>query len=310
MPDEKDIVSGARKKGFRKVLIQVPEGLKAKGQKLADAMEKAGISAIICADPCFGACDIRDREALSLGCDGLVHLGHSDFGLASCVPVLYCELQENFNPVSVLQKNIFMLEPFRKVALSATLQYLPALGRAAEFLKTLGKEALIGRPEKAGHPGQILGCDYSGPLSLEKSADCFIIISGGMFHPLGLAAKTRRSVFVLDPETRTLKDITAEARKKMTARASKAEWAKGMEKFIILAGTKRGQLNIAAADAVKKRLEGLGKSAWIVSADLFTPSALMGLKCDCLVNCACPRLSDDSEMFGKIILDAEDVLGW
>ena len=79
--------------------------------------------------------------------------------------------------------------------------------------------------------------------------------------------------------------------------------------FGILISSKPGQLQLRTAERVKERLEREGKKAYLLVLDEIRPEKLMGLKLDCLVNCACPRLTEDIESFGKIILGPEDLAG-
>lgn len=311
MLDVKRIAMKVGSHGFSKILVQVPEGLKAEAQQLASAIENEGMEAIIDVDPCYGACDLRDHEAVLLGCDALLHMGHSSMGVRAELPVMYWKCTIKFNPLPALRKGLPLLKDYATISMAATVQYLPALDKAAGFLKSRGKTVALGRPSKTAYSGQILGCDQSGPLSVGKNSDCFLVIAGGMFHALGMAAATEKPVFLLDAEKGVLKDVTKEGAKRRMARASKAAWARGnLHKFVILVSTRRGQMNVKTAEAVRRHLAMLKKESWIVSADLLTPQALMGLKYDCLVNCACPRLSEDTKMFGKIIIDAADVMAW
>jgi 2-(3-amino-3-carboxypropyl)histidine synthase len=66
-----------RRHGARKVLLQLPEGLKPESPQLAAAVEEAGAQAVISGDPCYGACDLALNEAETLGADLIVHYGHS-----------------------------------------------------------------------------------------------------------------------------------------------------------------------------------------------------------------------------------------
>ena len=61
----------------KRVLIQLPEGLKPEAPHIAKAVEKAGALPIISADPCYGACDLAEAEAESLNADLIIHYGHS-----------------------------------------------------------------------------------------------------------------------------------------------------------------------------------------------------------------------------------------
>jgi diphthamide biosynthesis enzyme Dph1/Dph2-like protein len=57
---------------------------------------------------------------------------------------------------------------------------------------------------------------------------------------------------------------------------------------------------------IKRKLESAGKRAYILTGDCFTPEKLLGLKIDVLINTACPRMRDDADLFGKVILKADD----
>ena len=58
----------------KRVLLQLPEGLKPEAPKIAKSLERAGVLVIISADPCYGACDIAVGEAEDLGVDLIVLL--------------------------------------------------------------------------------------------------------------------------------------------------------------------------------------------------------------------------------------------
>jgi diphthamide biosynthesis enzyme Dph1/Dph2-like protein len=66
-------------------------------------------------------------------------------------------------------------------------------------------------------------------------------------------------------------------------------------------------MNMKAAGQAKAMLERKGKTAHVIVMDEISPQKLLGMKLDCLVNCACPRLTDDSGMFRKPVLNPQDV---
>ncbi len=75
--EEERIKHEITKLDAKRVLLQLPEGLKPEAPKLAKIIEKCGAVAIISADPCYGACDIAVGEAEGLGVDLIVHFGHA-----------------------------------------------------------------------------------------------------------------------------------------------------------------------------------------------------------------------------------------
>ena len=66
------------RRGAKRVLLQLPEGLITEPPRLASIIEDAGALAIVSADPCYGACDLALSEADSLAADLLIHCGHTE----------------------------------------------------------------------------------------------------------------------------------------------------------------------------------------------------------------------------------------
>jgi len=306
MIDYDALLSGIRKAGAKKVLVQVPEGLKPRAREISDALGRGGIESIISVEPCFGACDLRDRDAKQLGCGALVHIGHSDMGIKAAVPVIFQEYCISYDPVVVLKREKSKLERFARFGLVSTVQHLDSLGKAQAFLNGLGKSALIGRSARM-KDGQVTGCDYSSARSIEKQVECFLIIGSGLFHPLGLASATDKPVLFLDVESGRIDDMHGEKAKLETKRMLRVEKARSLGRFAVFLSTKPGQMDVEAAKKAKESLMRKGKEAVVVSADALAPEKIMGMGFDALVNTACPRILNDNELFRLLILEAEDV---
>jgi 2-(3-amino-3-carboxypropyl)histidine synthase len=312
MFDEKTIkglVAKVKKAGGRKILLQVPEGMKTRVLDVAESFEKNGIKTIISCDPCYGGCDLRDVEAKALGCDLLVHIGHTPMKLRrkTSVPVVYEEYRLDFDPIPLLVRHLNLLRPCKKVCIITTAQYISSIKPVRKFLESRGKKVFIGQPSIAKHPGQVLGCDYSAAEPYDRLVDCFLYLGTGRFHPIGLATKVIKPVLVLDYELGTLENMHRERDMLLRIRAAHIEKAKDQKNFGILVSTKPGQENIGTADKVKKKLVRKGKRAWILVMNEITPSKILGMKLDCLVNCSCPRLTEDFRQFKKPMLNPEDV---
>jgi 2-(3-amino-3-carboxypropyl)histidine synthase len=301
--DTEKVVGEIRKRKARRILLQVPEGLKMKVQDLAKALEKSSADVLVSVEPCYGGCDLRDLEAKRLGCDLIVHVGHSDFGVKPEVPVIYEEHRIDFNPVPVLKKELKKLEKFRDIGLVTTVQYLDSLEKTKVFLLSVGKSVLVGDSRMS--PGQVLGCDYSSAKVLEDIVDCYIYIGTGRFHPTGLLLEVRKPVFLLSIEDRKLESLD---RKKLEiSREMRIQKAREARRFGVLVSTKPGQSDIKKALEAKKALEKAGKRAWILVGDGITPDKLLGLDVEVLVNTACPRMREDWKAFKRTIIDAEGV---
>jgi len=297
-----ELVKKIKEKNPKRVFVQLPEGLITKSQNLQEILSREGIEAFVSLEPCYGACDLKDCEALRLSCDLIVHLGHSDFGLKSKIPVLYYEWKVDWDPVPVLEKNLDRLP--KKIGLVSTVNYLDSLEKARKFLEKRGKKCYVERGLKTKHPGQILGCDVSAGLRIEKKVDCFLFIGSGEFHALGLALATSKPVLLFKKEA--LEKVDKEKfLRQMHIAVAKSEDCKN---FGILVSTKPGQARVEEALKIKKKLEKRGKKAWIFAMDNITPEKLLGIDVDCYVNCACPRIAiENRASFSKPIVNPEEI---
>lgn len=63
------------------VALQFPEGLLIFACTISDILEKfCGVETLVMGDVTYGACCIDDFTAVALGCDFMVHYGHSCLG--------------------------------------------------------------------------------------------------------------------------------------------------------------------------------------------------------------------------------------
>lgn len=296
MSSLEELVKKVKASGAKKVLVQLPEGLITRSGEMEKLLSREGIVAFMSLEPCYGACDLRDCEAERLGCDLLVNVGHSDFGVKSRVPVLYYVWEIDFDPVPALEKNLEKLPG--KIGLVSSVNYLPSLKKAREFMEKRGRECFVA--------GQVLGCDVSGALEIEDRVECYLYVGSGFFHPLGLALETGKKVFLLNSEKQVLEEVDPDmfVRQREVAKAL----SKDCKSFGILVSTKPGQMKKEEALQIKKKLESLGKEAFIFTMDTITPEKLLGLDVDCYINTACPRIAiENRTSFKKPILNPNEI---
>ncbi|ORY80228.1 putative diphthamide synthesis protein-domain-containing protein [Leucosporidium creatinivorum] len=71
-------IAQIKKNGATRVALQMPEGLLMYGCSIVDIIERfSGAECVIMGDVTYGACCIDDYTARALGCDMMVHYGHS-----------------------------------------------------------------------------------------------------------------------------------------------------------------------------------------------------------------------------------------
>jgi 2-(3-amino-3-carboxypropyl)histidine synthase len=290
----------------KRIMVQIPEGLKTRALEIGDFLESKGFDAVLSVEPCFGACDLRDHEAAMLGCDSLLHIGHTDFGLTSKVPVVYEEWPSDFDPVIVLREHTREMDRYKNVGLLATAQHLASLGKVRKFLERDGKTVLVGKGSKV-EEGQVLGCNYSSANIVEKGADCFIFIGSGNFHLTGLAKRTGKTIFFVDADNGKFSRFSIDVKKEELKRQLRIEKARHLHNFGIYVSTKPGQTDMSAAVKAKLHLEKRGKKAIIISADMLTAEKIMGIGIEALVNTACPRIYEDQKMLRIPVLNPREV---
>lgn len=292
------------KLGAKRVLIQLPEGLKPEGPRLAKVVQKTGALPIISADPCYGACDLATAEAESLGVDLIIHYGHSRLLRYERVPTVYVEARATVSVETVVEKALPLLEQVQTIGLVTTVQHVHTLDFVREILLRTGKAVVIGDAGRVNYPGQVIGCDYSNAKSIANEIDAFLFVGGGRFHALGVALSTSKPTIVADPYEKTAYSIDEEARKILKQRWASIEEAKKAKTFAVLVGLKPGQKRLEKALTIKQNLEKTGKTAFLFAIKEITPEALMEFPTvDAYVNTACPRIAlDDASKFQKPVL--------
>jgi 2-(3-amino-3-carboxypropyl)histidine synthase len=302
--EEERIKQEITKLEAKRVLIQLPEGLKPEGPRLARVVEKTGALPIISADPCYGACDLPTAEAESLGADLIIHYGHAKLLKYERVPTIYVEARATINVDDAVEKALLLLEKWRKIGLATTVQHVQTLDNVKEILLHARKTVAIGDAGQMNYPGQVIGCDYSNAKSIASDVEAFLFVGGGRFHALGVALSTSKPTIVADPYEKRAFSVDEEARKILKQRWASIEEAKKAKTFAVLVGLKPGQKRLEEALSIKERLEKSGKKTYIFAIKGITPEALMNFPTvDAYVNTACPRLSlDDASKFRKPVL--------
>ncbi len=280
---------GVRRK---RLLLQIPEGLKTYTKRIVSFLESAGNNVFVYVTPCFGACDIPVDEAKLLGVELIVHLGHNKFYKhVTDFPVLYVPISI---PVSVDSEKLRLLP--KRVGILTTVQHLKYVDKIKDALLRVGKQPIVG--------GQILGCWTENAKKIESDVDCFLYVGSGTFHPTAL--RTEKPMFIYDVEKNELINASDLIRREEMKRYARIEKFRSCESVGILVSTKLGQFNVSDAIALKNELESHGKKAFIFVSNIIKKEYIMGMGVDCLVNTACPRIVNDD--FGIPIVNLEDAL--
>ncbi len=302
--EEERVKKEIAKLGAKRVLIQLPQGLKNESLRLAKIVEKTGALPIVSADPCYGACDLATAEAESLGADLVVHYGHSKLLKYEKVPTIYVEARATLNVYEAVEKALPLMEKWHKLGLATIVQHVQTIDEAKEILVHAGKTVMVGNAGRMNYPGQVIGCDYSNAKSIANDVEAFLFIGGGRFHALGLALSTSKPTIVADPYENRAHTVDEEARQLLKKRWASIQEAEMAKTFAVLVGLKLGQKHVDEALSIREKLENNGKDAYIFIVRELTPEVLMEFPVvDAYVNTACPRISlDDASRFRKPVL--------
>lgn len=286
------------------IALQMPEGLLLYATVLSDVLQRLAPSleqVSILGDVTYGACCIDDLGAQALGCQLLVHYGHSCLVPIqhTAIPCLYVFVEITIDVQHVVECLDLTLaaqqetRPF--VYLLGTIQFRHSLMQAQELLASKGYETSIPQAKPLS-PGEVLGCT-SPVLAKDKENAIVLFVADGRFHlESTLISNPHISVFYrYDPYSKGLTEESYDHDKMKSIRHQAIQNAQSAQVFGILLGTLGRQGNPAILNKIKEKLKAHGKKYFIMLVSEITPAklALFGNKIDVWVQIACPRLSVD-----------------
>jgi len=293
----------------KKVLLQLPEGLKPEAPRLAKLIQKLGAVPIISADPCYGACDLALQDAEALGADLIVHFGHTKMLKHERIPTLYIEARANLNIEKPVKKALALLKDYKKIGLATTVQHIHMLENAKELLLEADKTVAVGDAGCLPYAGQVTGCNYSNVKAVKKEVEAFLFLGGGHFHAIGVELASGKPTVVADPYEKRTFTVEKETKRIISQRWAAIEEAKEAKNIGIIIGLKTGQKRTEEAEKIKEKLVKAGKNAFLLALREITPETLMQFPTlEAYVNTACPRVGfDEASKFLKPVLTPEEL---
>jgi 2-(3-amino-3-carboxypropyl)histidine synthase len=316
-----------RRAKTRSLALQFPEGLLLFATTLADIFQTHCPSVedvVILGDVTYGACCVDDYTAASLGCDFLVHYGHSCLVPVDVtgLPCLYVFVDIAFDTQHLVDCVCANFEEGASLVLAGTIQFASAIQDVRARLSERFPRLAVPQ-SKPLSPGEVLGCTAptlipsAGGEDDEKGSlpSAIVFVADGRFHLEAIMiANPTVPAFRYDPYLRALTEEEyahgemRAVRKSMVARASRAE------RWGVVLGTLGRQGNPAILEHLERRLRECGKAYAVFLISEMTPAKMAMLKgADAFAQIACPRLSIDwGEDFQKPVLtpyEAEVALG-
>jgi len=310
--EQERIISEIVGRNSKRVLLQVPEGLRPTAFQLSRLVEKrTSAEIIISADPCYGSCDLALSEATALGADLIIHMGHTEPLGISNEKCLFIEARASSNVAGVVRRALIELKKERVIGLASVIQHIAELETAKRILEEAEKTVLVGKANgELKYDGQILGCQLGAVKSISSEVDAFLVLAGGDFHGLGVRIATGKRTIVSDPFQDQVRDMEELARRFFRKRYVAIDSFRKARKVGILIGLKTGQLKPAIATEMRKVLEKRGYECVLLALREIDPIALENFSdIEGFVSTACPRVAwDDQDRFRKPVLNPEEAM--
>ena len=182
--------------------LQFPEGLLMFACTISDIIERfTSTEVVVMGDVTYGACCVDDFTAHALGCDFLVHYGHS-----CLVPVDTTRIKTMYVFVDIqIDKKHFMdtikanFHCGTRLSLVSTIQFVATLQSVGKALTEYDVVIPQSRPLS---PGEILGC--TSP-SLDPAVQAIVYIGDGRFHLESIMISNPTiTAYKYDPYTKVL----------------------------------------------------------------------------------------------------------
>jgi len=306
------IESILKEKKLKKILIQIPDGLKKSFYNALDVLKgKYGnVEFIISSDPAYGACFLAENEALNLNADLLVHVGHTEYYRPSFSNVVFVGAYSTLKPSADTIRSLVSYvksKGVEKVGLSYVIQHKPIVDYVKNVLENEGLRVFTGkRSGYVKYGGQIIGCDYSSAVEVNDYVDAHIVICGGYFHAIGLGLATMKPIIKLDPYTNSFEDLSKTIKRYLSVRYAKIMRTLDAKKYGVIVGARKGQYREDLVKLLIKLIRDKGLDYELFLSDILTIDVLRNIDkgdIDAYIVTSCPRLPiDDLSEFEKPVL--------
>jgi len=309
-----EVVEEIKDKGYDKVGLQGPDGIKPEIIEYGNQLKEHGIEPVIIGASTFGACGIADEKAERMGADALIHIGHTRFlhpekADMDDLNVYYLPYREDRDLMGVLEENYEEIDQDEKLGLVGVTQYMDRADKAREFLESKGYEVVDGTTGlRTTEEGQVLGCDAGAAHNISHKVDAFVFLGSGHFHP-SQVSEAGKKVYVVDPYQKNIWIEPANSLDdEMRAEHARVIKHKDKKKWGIVTSSKKGQNYMRAVQIAKEKLEEHGKDVYVFVEDRIFEPDYKGYGIDIYVNCACPRMTKDWQDLAYVSPKALEVL--
>ena len=292
----------------KRVLVQLPEGIKQNAFEIQKEIEKLGIEVIFSGETSWGACSIATFEAEKVNADLLIHFGHAQF-IKSKFPILYVEVRDELNLKPILEKSLDKIKNYKTLGLSYSIQHRHDIEGVINFYESKGKKIILSEKKGyAAYTGHVIGCEFGGLRTVQDKVDAFLVL-GNNFHSMGATLAVEKPVILLDVYNDTVTEMKGIRDKIIKQRIISIDKFKRARKVGVIVEVKPGQ-KFGSSDFLMEKLKADDKEAILIVMDELTPDKLMNFyNIDAFVVLACPRIPiDDFAKYPKTIITFKECL--
>ncbi|KAJ3309463.1 Diphthamide biosynthesis protein 1 [Boothiomyces sp. JEL0838] len=273
-----------------RIALQFPEGLLVYSATISDIiLNFCGVECLIMGDVTYGACCIDDFTAIALGCDFMIHYGHSCLIPIDTTKIktLYVFVDIGIDIQHFIDTVKYNVEIGKKICLVGTIQFVGSLGKCVEGLQDYKVVVPQSRPLSKG---EILGC-----TAPKIEADVLVYLGDGRFHLEAIMiANPTIEAYRYDPYSKKYTRERYDHQEMYDIRSHAIELAKKAKKIGLIQGT----LGRQGSPKVMQYLESVLLEKGIEHVNILLseimPEKLSKFKdIDCFVQTSCPRLSID-----------------
>lgn len=307
--DLNQVVNLIRREGVKKVLIQLPDGIKPFATEILEELrnEVKDVEFTIDANPVYGPCILNNNVARYY--DIVLHFGHYPYPYhqESNVKVAYIELLSTLGlDDNLLNKLLNTLHSIsaKSVAIYTVQQHINVIDHLIRFLTKY--DVKVANASSRGY-AYILGCWFNDALRYVNECDCYIVVSGGRFHSLGLGLHVggMKSIIHLDIYRGEVKAVNDVVNHYLRVRYGKLMESLDSRSWLVIHGIE-GQYRKSLRDELVIRTKDKGIKVYEAQTHIINYDILRNLDVkdvDTYVITACPRLPiDDLADFEKPVL--------
>eukprot|EP01135_Chromosphaera_perkinsii_P001315 Nk52_evm42s164 gene=Nk52_evmTU42s164 len=279
----------------KRVALQFPEGLLMYACAISDILEEfGGAEMLIMGDVTYGACCVDDYTARALGCDLMVHYGHSCLVPidATKIKMLYIFVDIKIDMDHFVDTIRHNFDTSERIGFVSTVQFVSSLQHAQMALTSTTHKNVFIPQSKPLSPGEVLGCT-APPLMNGETA--VIYLGDGRFHLEAIMiANPEIKAYRYDPYSKVFSREYYEHEEMHSLRKSAIEKASKAKTFGLILGS----LGRQGSPRVLKNLENQIKEAGlnyiiVLLSEIFPYKLSLFKDVDAWVQVACPRLSID-----------------